>query len=97
VSSKAKTFDGHDRSPFPRLAKPNVLGSRCRNRRGPVCVSRHCFARVALSDQHFAPLVDDSELPVDPVSGGNRELCDSSNAHESAFGISEMTDDKTIR
>ena len=44
-----------------------------------------------------APLDNDCRLPVDPISGGNRESCDSSNTHECAFGISEMTDYKTIR
>jgi hypothetical protein len=44
-----------------------------------------------------APLDNDCRLPVDPISGGNRESCESSNTHECAFGISEMTDDKTIR
>jgi hypothetical protein len=45
----------------------------------------------------LAPTDNDCRLPVDPISGGNRESCDSSNTYECAFGISEMTDDKSIR
>ena len=33
----------------------------------------------------------------DSVGGANRDLGDSSNTHGRAFGISEMTDNKTIR
>ena len=40
---------------------------------------------------------NDSGRPVDRISEGDRESCDSSNTHECAFGIPEMTDDKTIR
>jgi len=36
-------------------------------------------------------------LPLDPISDGNRESCDSSNSDECAFGIPEVTDDKAIR
>jgi hypothetical protein len=48
--------------------------------------------------RRFGSTDGDPGLPADPIIGdGNRESCDSSNTHECAFGIPEMTDDKTIR